>query len=198
MTYVELIVVLSIFTLMTSIILFDYGKFQDNVDIKILANDIALKIVEAQKSAIAGKWNLSAGNDWKPSYGVYLSSSLTDLDDGVPFNKKFIYFADLDQSGNYNDQDFCSNSGGIYECLEKIDITKGNYISRIESLTYGSTSGIEITEPLSINFKRPNSSAVFYVNGDKQSFDAIKIIISSPLGVSSNIIVDSSGRFQIN
>ncbi|KKQ07855.1 MAG: hypothetical protein US18_C0006G0001, partial [Parcubacteria group bacterium GW2011_GWB1_36_5] len=48
MTYVELIVVLSIFAVMSSIVLFNYGEFQAKVDIKNLASDIALKIVEAQ------------------------------------------------------------------------------------------------------------------------------------------------------
>ena len=55
MTYVELIVVLSIFSIMTSVVLFNYGAFQAKVDIKNLASDIALKIVEAQKSALSGK-----------------------------------------------------------------------------------------------------------------------------------------------
>ena len=55
MTYVELIVVLSIFSVMTSVVLFNYNEFQAKIDIKVLANDIALKIVEAQKSALSGK-----------------------------------------------------------------------------------------------------------------------------------------------
>ena len=48
MTYIELIVVLSIFAVMTSIVLFDYGGFQAKVDIKNLASDVALQIVQAQ------------------------------------------------------------------------------------------------------------------------------------------------------
>ena len=45
MTYVELIVVLGIFAVMLSISMFNYKRFQGKVDIKNLANDIALKLV---------------------------------------------------------------------------------------------------------------------------------------------------------
>ena len=44
MTYVELIVVLSIFAVLSSVAIFNYGSFQDKVDIKNLGSDIALKI----------------------------------------------------------------------------------------------------------------------------------------------------------
>src|SRR3989344_4561547 len=92
MTYVELIVVLSIFSVMTSIALFDYNKFQAKVDIKVLANDIALKIVEAQKSAMSGKIPIqNISSTWKPSYGIYF-----DLADG----KNFIYFANTIDGDN--------------------------------------------------------------------------------------------------
>ena len=49
MSYVELIVVLSIFAVLSSVILYNYGEFQAKVDIKNLASDIALQIVQSQK-----------------------------------------------------------------------------------------------------------------------------------------------------
>ena len=70
-TYVELIVVLSIFAIMSSVVIFNYGSYQTNVDIKVMANNIALKIVQAQKDATSGKWNPNElDNNWKPSYGI--------------------------------------------------------------------------------------------------------------------------------
>ncbi|WP_146755300.1 type II secretion system protein, partial [Shigella flexneri] len=55
MTYVELIVVLSIFATISSVVIFNYGAFQDRIDIKNLSSDIGLKIVEAQKSSLSGQ-----------------------------------------------------------------------------------------------------------------------------------------------
>ena len=48
MTYVELIVVLAIFAILSSVVMFNYGNFQAKVDIKNLGSDIALKIVRTQ------------------------------------------------------------------------------------------------------------------------------------------------------
>ncbi|PIP68810.1 hypothetical protein COW91_02830 [Candidatus Nomurabacteria bacterium CG22_combo_CG10-13_8_21_14_all_32_8] len=201
MTYVELIVVLSIFSIMTSIVLFNYKGFQAKVDIKVLANDIALKIVEAQKSSISGKLNIHASVDWKPSYGLYF-----DLQ-GILFggnNKQFIYFADLypllTPDRQYSDGDFCSSvDSPDVECLDRIDITKGNFISQIEG--YSGSSLTTIKDPLSITFKRPDSSAVFFSNDpDINKYDYIQITISSSGSSPSKayIKVYPSGRIQID
>jgi len=94
MTYVEIIVVLGIFAVMSSIIMFNYRIFQAKVDIKSLASDIALKIVEAQKSSLSGKLPTTAQPPtWKPSYGVYFTSGSTT---------SFTYFADTSGNGMYD------------------------------------------------------------------------------------------------
>src|SRR3989344_6451778 len=78
MTYVELIVVLGIFGVISSVVMFNYGEFQDKVEIKNLASDIALKVVEAQKSAMSGKLPVNPPSGWKPAYGVYFPSVSVD------------------------------------------------------------------------------------------------------------------------
>jgi len=200
MTYVELIVVLSIFAVMTSIVLFNYSKYQEQVDIKVLANDIALKIVQAQKSALSGELpplsqQTQIDSTWKPSYGVY-------FDPGT--NNNFIYFTDLgiwdniaghNTQNNSYDSSSCPGSG---ECLNSITITKGDYILRIDS--YLGLTPTQITNPLSITFTRPNSGAAFYSNGLSlpAGFDYVQITISSPSLIKSCIDVYPSGRIQIN
>ncbi len=187
MTYVELIVVLSIFSIMTSIVLFNYKGFENSVDIKILANDIASKIVEAQKSAVSGNWNANASSLWKPAYGLYFDTSSAN-------NKNFIYFADLNQNDFY-DSSVCSGTG---ECLDNISITKGNYISSIDS--YLGSIATPLTTPLSITFKRPDSIAIFNSNGvPLTGFDYMQITVSSSdNSIKSYIRVYPSGRIQIN
>jgi len=178
MTYVELIVVLSIFSVMTSIALFDYNKFQAKVDIKVLANDIALKIVEAQKSAIAGKWNTDISDpDWKPSYGIYFDATAPS---------EFIYFANIDNNNYYD-----SSSDSI---LDSITILKGNSISGLEAV------GCPEVTDLSIVFRRPNSGALITSNGFSLSscISYARITITSPQSPSANIRVYPSGRIQIN
>ena len=89
MTYVELIVVLSIAALLSSVSLFNYKLFQDKVEMKTLASDVALKITEAQKASISGKLPvLGAYPTWRPSYGIYFPQQVSP----VTNNKSFYYF----------------------------------------------------------------------------------------------------------
>ena len=183
MTYVELIVVLSIFAVMSSIVLFNHGKFQAKVDIKNLANDIALKIVQAQKDAMSGKWNTNAPSGWKPSYGVYFDLSVPN---------HFIYFADFSNDHIFND-------GSCYgECLDNINITKGK-ISKIEECLIGDcSSSASISSSLSITFTRPNSGASFFPSLSVSS-NYIRITVSSSDGSFNGYIrVYPSGRIQVN
>ena len=184
MTYVELIVVLSIFAIMSAAVLFNYGKFQAKVDIKNLANDIAQKIVQAQKDAMSGKWTTGADPNWKPSYGVYFDLS-------NPQN--FVYFADLSNDTFFGDP-VCSG-----ECLDNIKITKGDYIAQLDS--YLGTTPTSISNPLSITFTRPKSEAVFvnYPSGSiLNGFDYVQITITSPQLIKAYIKIYPSGRIQIN
>ena len=194
MTYVELIVVLSIFAIMSSIVMFNYGAFQAKVDIKVLANDIALQIVQAQKDAMNGKININAltiDPNWKPSYGVYFDKNNSN-------NKNFIYYANFhNMNGQYQVDNNCGNEGS--ECISDIKITKDNYVSNLQIFP---ENGQDYSD-LSINFTRPNSGANFYTstNGDEMlhnvSFAQITIISSQSPTAKACIQVYSSGKVQI-
>ncbi len=182
MTYVELIVVLSIFAIMSSIILYNYEKFQAKVDIKNLASDVALRIVEAQKSALSGKWNVDANAvpDWKPSYGVYFNTSSADE------KKKFTYFA------NFNDDIYDSNTN-TDSILDQFSITKNNnIISKLEVIGCPSP---EVSN-LSIVFRRPDSKAIITSNPPLSCvISYAQITVSAPNTV---IKIYPSGRIQVN
>ena len=186
MTYIELIVVLSIFSVMSGVVLFNYRTFQAKVDIKNLANDIALKIVQAQKEALSGK-SQSVSFATAPAYGVSFNTS-TD-------NKSFIYFADLNNDNICEDLDnACASANG--EVLDKINITKGSFISAL------AVTGTGICSPvggLTVVFTRPYSDAT--MNTDQAGCTGISytaITITSPESVSAIIKVFASGRIQIN
>jgi prepilin-type N-terminal cleavage/methylation domain-containing protein len=199
MTYIELIVVLSIFAVMTSMVLFNYSNFQANIDIKNLASDIALEIVQAQKQSLSGllpplaqQQTLLNNNilSWKPSYGVYFNSSSSS-------NKSFIYFADL-YNNNMLDDLTCTISGS--DCLNQITITRGNDISGLSVFYSDGTSNTNLTS-LTITFARPNSGATITpipaLVGSNVKY--AEITVSSPDGKStSSIEVETSGRIQIN
>jgi len=189
MTYVELIIVLSIFSIISSTVIFNYGDFQAKVDIKNLASDIALQVVGAQKSALSGLLPPAAQQalevpNWKPAYGVYFEMS---------DNKNFLYFTDLDQNNNFTD---IACSGGD-ECLNKISITKNDFISNLD-VFYQDSSTASLND-LMITFTRPNSTPVIASSvGLGPNISYVQVTISSPKNITGVIKLYQSGRIQIN
>ncbi len=191
MTYIELIVVMGIFASLTAVSLFNHGDFQAKIDIKNLANDIALRIVGAQRYSLSGKLPpatqyalIPVGNQttWKPAYGLYFNMTTP---------ASFISFVDADADSAYAGPT-CSG-----ECLEKVNITKGDFISKIES--YIGATPTNIANPLSISFRRPDSAAIFKAGGVVLSgFDYVQITINTPKSLTSVIKVYPSGRIQVN
>ena len=200
MTYVELIVVLSIFSVLSSVAIFNYGGFQDKVDIRNLASDVASKIVEAQKASLSGLLPplVQQGlidSSWKPSYGVYFSLASSKGAD----NKNFIYFVDL---GNGTPRDYLfdgSTCPGGNECLSKITITKNNYISRLDVFYQdgtSSTSGPSLND-LTLTFSRPNSGAAIFSDGVQVSnVSYVQITVSSSRETKAYIKLYASGRIE--
>jgi len=200
MTYVELIVVLSIFAVMSSVVMFNYGSFQSSIDIKNLSNDIALKLVQAQKYAIFGKLpplvqqglieSITTLDKWKPSYGLYFN--MTD-------NKSFVYFTDVDQDKVCDNT--CTSFLADGEFLEKISINKGNFVSKIEFMDENKVACSPSISELNIVFKRPSSDAIINeepVQSCVMSYVQITLSSSTSTPITSKILIYPSGRIQIN
>lgn len=192
MTYVELIVVLSIFGIMSSVVLFNYRDFNSQMEIKSLANDIALKIVQVQKDAMSGKLapikqqqTLSEMGiiDWKPSYGLYFNTEKS--------SKSFVYFADLDGNFIYN-----KDTSG-YNDVECIDEIKINSKYSIGKLTVYCPIGERIVNNLAITFTRPDSVATIVSYPDIGCLISSAVINVTDGSINNNITVYSSGRIQI-
>jgi prepilin-type N-terminal cleavage/methylation domain-containing protein len=191
MTYVELIVVLSIFAIMSSIIIFNYQGFQSKVDIENLTNDIALKLVGAQKSAIAGQLDANANlTTWQPAYGVYFNTATPT---------QFLDFADLDNS-KYCDTSGCNtpyNTSG--DVLDITNITDGNTISSIESYS-GNNAPTPLTS-LFVTFTRKDFGVPVFAGASGvilSGFDYIQINVASPSSTTGYIQIYPSGRIQVD
>ena len=200
-TYVELIIVLSIYSIMSAIIIFDYQGFQAQIDIRNLASDIALQVVQAQKASLSGTLPPLAQqalitSSWKPAYGVYFN-----IGSGGN-NKSFVYFTDLNQNSLYDNV----NCVGTGECLNNITITKGNTISRLDVFYQGDPTAYSLND-LTLTFTRPNGGAILNSTGvivnsipvtPGLTVNYVQITILSPKTYTSTIKVYPSGRIQIN
>ena len=105
-TFIELVVVISIVSIISSVLIFNYGSFDANIRLQNLAQDIALRIKEAQTVAISGTYANDYSYDFQygasgdpagqaPSYGVYFDViDNPPIVSGVPHDKIFAFFAD--------------------------------------------------------------------------------------------------------
>lgn len=189
MSYVELIVVISIFFIMSAVVLVRNNDFEKRIEVQNLTNQIALKIVQTQKDALSGIGSTSffgydlIGNPIKPSYGIYFNINES--------NNSFIYFADYDNSGLFEK----SNGEMIGN---KIEISKGNKIEGINASSPDCGPNIGLKE-INIVFKRPDSMAIIR-SGEKIgcTFSEAVINFSDSTNKMKGIVrVFSSGRVQI-
>ncbi len=199
MTFLELTVVISIFAIVSSITIFNYKNFQAKVDLQNLANDIASRFTMAQRRALFGDLHPQGGEDWRPAYGLSFDLAQTADTD----NQTFYYFADLDQGEDFDSQLYDCSPYGTTECLEKVMITKGNYISAIRVYYEGNPTPDQIATGLSIIYTRPNAGAIItspeILQPLVEPISHAEIEVASPGSSFVSIIkVYSSGRIQIN
>lgn len=152
MTFIELIVVMGIFTAISATVLFNYRDFSDGVELQNLGQEIALQGKRAQTLASQGRSPASLFSDaqmgnfildgFVSSYGIAFNTEDFPQTFIFYFNsfdpdEEDINFRRLDFNGFSGDADdqtynagFCETQP-LTECLEEIKITNGSYIELI-------------------------------------------------------------------
>ena len=190
-TLVELLVTISIFVILTGVVLFNQARFNSTILLTNLAYDTALTIRQAQTYGINVK-EFSGLGEFLP-YGVHFEKD---------YKTSFILFADTSYvskdnigDGLYNnnkdaDLSSCENTKG---CVSRYSIKRGNYISDLcIDGACGKTS-------LDIVFVRPNPDAFIRANNIPVLVAGNAVIkLMGADGVSQKIVkVGSNGLIEI-
>lgn len=161
-TLLELMFVIALFALMSTIVLFRFKNFGTATAFENLAQDVALRVVQAQKTAISGTFNASFASAVKPTYGVYFESGSAT---GTT-NHQFIYFTDGNGDRKYNSPSTCvaAPAVGTDACISVTAITTGEYVS---SILYNTPAAPTVYTPpagaVHITFQRPFPDATIIV-----------------------------------
>lgn len=168
-TLIEMVFVFVIFAVMASITLFNFRGFNERLQFNNLVQDIALRIVTAQKSSISGATNINfIGQNARPSYGVYFKAGA-----GTTEATRFVYYNDLPALGGTAGDKFYNPSGSPCpttpvvgeECLSITAITTGEYVSNICFLPEGATLGTcSSSAEAHVTFIRPFPDAALRVD----------------------------------
>jgi prepilin-type N-terminal cleavage/methylation domain-containing protein len=192
----ELLVVLSIFLIITSVVLFNQNKMSSDIGLSNVTYEVALKIRQTQTYGILVKGN---EDEFDAAYGVHFYK---DNGDTI----RFKIFADNPNSVDdddllrYND----SNDSNSDTELSDHSLEEGNIIKDV--CTYDSVGGTvgeclidNNFESADIVFKRPETAAIISNSSSwPEKKSEIHIEVTSALGDKSRIIkVFGSGQISV-
>lgn len=204
-TLIELLVTITIFVILTGIVLFSSNGFNNTILLKDLAYDVALTIQQAQSYGINVNESKLIMNPFAP-FGVYFNLN-TASGSGSIYN--FIFFNDVlngSSPGSNNKYDTPStskiNTCGDSECISKYTIDNGNYI---KSICVGSNSSdcssANVTDGFTILFTRPNPNAIITTEDSSNNitghYNYADIQVASPNGQTKDVIVNSIGLIYV-
>lgn len=189
----ELIIVIGIFVIISTVAMFNQGKLSSSVLLTNMAYEVGLAIREAQTYGI-GVRSEDAGANFTGQYGAYFDTS------SETSNRQVIVFADLDQNLSYTQGANPPEEKYIYEFENR----RGNKITAmcVGDLAPGTAcqNGVNSESPLSILFKRPNPSALIspVSAGQPIRLERVYVVVSSLEEDDCRaVIVEPTGQIRV-
>jgi Tfp pilus assembly protein FimT len=202
-TLVELVVVITIFMIISGIAIFNYGNLNSSMSLQNLADDIALSVRRTQGYAIGVRGSSGIFGD---GYGIHFTTNpdISQLYKGS--NKSFVLFADITPNNKYDyfDYDKCGSPRINNECIEVLNITSTDKITEI--FLDNDAVAISPTSTVDVLFNRPNPEPVFcYRNNPSDipcdvrviSFIKIKISSTRDTQTSRTITISNNGQISV-
>lgn len=181
-TLVEMMVTLSIFAVITGVVLAKYKDFNGGIVLTNLAYEIAITIRQSQVYGLSVK---DAGSSqFNVRYGVHLV---------YPTNNTFSLFADADGNQVYT---------GSSEIVSTLSTTQGNMLYDFCGVLISGVSECARTDPamtwLDITFLRPNPDALFR-SSKGATYQSATITVRSPsTGRIKTVTVRATGQISVN
>lgn len=193
---VEFILILSIFSIMAGIALFNFKSFRSNAALENLAYDLALSIQNIQQSAASGISTATTGAPVGQLQGIQFTYNTGST--AGKFLPEFILFRDVD--GNQN---FLSGTDVL---IDKIKIQYGEYVEDIQFNNTSNFTGVASgpSNDLSILFRRPWLESYFFNlqsgSGVLMSDQYARITLASDMGngiARKYIIISRAGQISV-
>lgn len=212
MTLLELLVVIFIFMVISSITIFNYGNFNSSLSLQNLADDIALSARRAQGFAIGVRGVRGSDNSFNEGYGIHFSTNPNSLL-YAGSNKSFVLFADITKPNETTPNqkyDYTSGNCGEptvgNECMEVLSITSAD---RIDSIYLNDNpDSVSSTGTVDILFYRPNPEPKFCYRSnpansgcdEDSSISSVKIRVTNDQnpGVFKTIMISNNGQISVS
>lgn len=180
-TLVELLASVAIFTVITSVAVFNNSSFNSTVLLTNLTYEIALSVRQAQFYGITVKQStLTSGNNFDSGYGIHFDTSSAES------QTSYILFEDKPPHNHVYD---------VGEAVENFTIQKGNRISKVVLLLGSVASTPSVAD---ISFLRPNPDTWITAGGSQSTlYNKAIICVSSPMGTKRKAIIESTGQISV-
>ena len=173
-TLVELLVSISIFTVITTMAVYNHSQFNGSVLLTNLAYEVGLSIHQAQFYGISVRQNAATAFD--SGYGIH-------FDPASPTS--YILFED--KAGGVS---HARDAGDLD--LQVFAISKGNKINKV--CVNGTCGQLAVD----ITFLRPNPDAYFTQGGSGSLIGGkVDVCVKSPQGTARRVTVESTGQISI-
>ena len=195
-TLIELIISIGIVSIILAVVVSNQATYIDGVILSNLADEIGLTISQAQAYGIGVKEFSPGSSDFTASYGLTLSLL------GSGSASAYLSFAD--RNGNkFYDGNWSCPTGGISECLNKVNISRGNYIDSVCVVRTSGADQCNTARRVDVSFLRPDTEAqLIFFNNIGQIFNpsnmkGVKIVLKSPGGSTRSVIVYKTGQVSV-
>ncbi|MBA3733539.1 prepilin-type N-terminal cleavage/methylation domain-containing protein [Patescibacteria group bacterium] len=184
---VELLVSVSIVSMIMGVVLFSYSTFNDGLALQAGGQEMAIAIRQAQTYGLTVKEVITGGGQFGYAYGIYFDT--TD-----PQN--YYVFADGNNNKTYDVGSGCGS--GSTECVEKFTLRNNVSITSVCDATSCAPSG---ATQMAITFLRPNPDALIYFIGASgiPTGPSVtgKITLTSAKGKTQLVTVESTGQVLV-
>ncbi|MEO5646487.1 MAG: type II secretion system protein [Candidatus Paceibacterota bacterium] len=213
-TLIEMLVVVGIFAVVATTLLFNYSSFSTSVGVRNLSEQIGISIRKAQSYATSVRSISGSGglmSDTFPAYGIAFSEGYPSQNLYDPTDSSFTLFTDVSPQNNtitnniFDNNGSCGAPGQDQECVENFSITNGNKIVSLctDSPSAGTCFTAEHPGKVNIVFHRPNPDAIICIvdqsgNCSSQLSSYVKITVQSLKGINRIITIWSTGQISVN
>lgn len=207
-TLIELIIVVAIFGIVSSILLFNFSDFSTNVSLRNLTQEMALAMRKAQTYATSVRGANASALSSYPAYGISFSIE-NQTGAYVPNSKNFVIFADIPNTGDivgnklYDNNGTCGIPQSGDECVESLGIATAD---KIVGLTYIDGNGdvqyacgsLSATCMVNVLFHRPSPDAdICVVQGSTcEQISNLNVVLRSAKGLEKTVSVWNTGQIS--
>ncbi len=189
-TLVEVLVSLSIITAILSVVMWNYGGFNDRLALTGSGQELAIAIRQAQTYGLTVKEVGIGSGQFNYAYGIYFNPTISPSD--------YYVFVDSNANKIYDVGSGCGS--GSTECVEKFSLRNN---VKITSICDGlSCPPVASAKSLDVTFLRPNPDATINFTdgvGNIVTSSSVrgKVIMTSPKGMTLTVTIESTGQILV-